>query len=179
MKRNVLIFGLTLGVILAGHATYMMSLVYRNPEFESNDIVGYAAMIVVFSLTFFGTRNYRNNYLDGVISMGKAFKTAALIALVGSTMYVIVGLGYYYLFVPDFLDKYTLHVLHMATKNGATAAELAARTKEMEQFSEMYKNPFFAILISYMEVLPVGLIVAFISSLILKKKPAKPVDMVK
>lgn len=174
MKRTVLIFGLILGTILAGHAIYMMGVVYRNPEFESNDIIGYAAMIVVFSLTFFGTRNYRNNYLDGAISMGKAFKMGALIALVGSTMYVIMGLAYYYLFVPDFLDKYTLHALHMATKNGATAAELAARAREMEQFKEMYKNPLFAVLISYMEVLPVGLIVAFISSLILRKKAAAP-----
>ena len=133
MKRNVLIFGLVLGTILTTHAVYMMSLVYKNPEFKSNDLVGYAAMIVVFSLTYFGTRNYRNKELGGIISFRKAFKTGALIALVGSTVYVIIGLAYYYLFVPDFLDKYTLHVISMATRNGATTAELAAKTEEMNQ----------------------------------------------
>src|SRR5688572_33438338 len=107
MKKNVLIFGVILGILLAGHAVYMMTLVYNNPEFESNDIVGYAAMIVVFSLTFFGIRNYRNKQLNGVITFGKAFKTGALIALVGSTLYVVMGLSYYYFFVPDFLDGYT------------------------------------------------------------------------
>jgi len=81
MKRNVLIFGFILGFILAGHAVYMMSLVHRNPNFESNDFVGYAAMVIVFSLTFFGIRNYRNKQLNGVISFGEAFKTGALIAL--------------------------------------------------------------------------------------------------
>ena len=172
MKRNVLIFGLILGIILAGHAVYMMSLVYRNPDFESNDIVGYAAMVVVFSLTFFGIRNYRNKQLNGVISFGEAFKTGALIALVGSTLYVVIGLSYYYLFVPDFLDKYTLHVINQATRNGATAAELVAKTQELAQFREMYKGPFFAILISYAEVLPIGLVVAFVSSLFLKRKPS-------
>lgn len=171
MRRNVLIFGLVLGTILATHTVYMMSLVYRNPEFKSNDVVGYAAMIVVFSLTYFGIRNYRNKELSGVISFGKAFKTGALIALMGSTLYVVIGLSYYYLFVPDFLDKYELHVLSQATRNGATASELAAKTEEMKQFKEMYRNPAFAVLISYAEVLPIGLVVALISSFILKKKP--------
>jgi hypothetical protein len=171
MKRNVLIFGFILGFILAGHAVYMMSLVHRNPDFESNDFVGYAAMVIVFSLTFFGIRNYRNKQLNGVISFGEAFKTGALIALVGSTLYVVIGLSYYYVFVPDFLDKYSLHVMHQATRNGATATELASKAQEMEQFKEMYKNPLFAILISYAEVLPIGLIVALVSSLFLKRKP--------
>jgi hypothetical protein len=171
MKRNVLIFGLVLGTILASHGVYMMSVVYNNPEFESNDVVGYAAMIVVFSLIFVGIRNYRNKELNGVISFGKAFKTGALIALLGSTMYVVFGLTYYYVFVPDFLDKYELHVISQATRNGATASELAARTEEMNQFKEMYKNPIFAVLISYAEVLPIGLVVALVSSLILKRKP--------
>jgi hypothetical protein len=36
--------------------------------------------------------------------------------------------------------------------------------------AEMYKNPLFAVLISYAEVLPIGLVVAFVSALILKRK---------
>lgn len=83
-------------------------------------------------------------------------------------------LPYYYLVVPDFIDKYTLHVLHMATRQGATAADLAAKTEEMAQFKEMYKIPLFVILISYMELLPIGLVVAFVSSLFLKRKPNQP-----
>jgi len=69
------------------------------------------------------------------------------------------------------LDKYTLHVINQATRNGATAAELATKTQELAQFREMYKSPFFAILISYAEVLPIGLVVAFVSSLFLKRTP--------
>ena len=171
MKRNVLIFGLILGTILVAHMVYAVNLIYHNPDWESNDIVGYATMVVVFSLTFFGIRNYRNKQLNGVISLGKAFKTGGLIALVGSTMYVGAWLFYYYLFVPDFLDKYIMHVLNEATRSGATASELVAKTEEMEQFREMYKSPLFVVLISYFEVLPIGLVVAFISSLILRRKP--------
>lgn len=170
MKKNVLIFGLILGAIITGNALYMVNVVYDNPDFEGNDIVGYAAMIVVFSLTFFGIRNYRNKELGGVISLGEAFKTGALIAMLGSTMYVGVWLFYYYLVMPDFVDKYAIHVVRMVEKHGGTAAEIAAKTDEMDQFKEMYKSPVFVVLISYAEVLPIGLVVAFVSSLILKKK---------
>ena len=170
MKRNVLIFGLVLGTLLSGHALYMVNIVYHNTSFEGNDVVGYAAMVIVFSLTFFGIWSYRNKDLGGVISLGTAFKTGALIALIGSTMYVVSWLFYFYLVVPDFIDKYSEHVILVAEKHGATAAELAAKRQDNEQFAELYKNPIFVVLISYMEVLPIGLIVAFVSSLILKKK---------
>ncbi|MGC3943694.1 MAG: DUF4199 domain-containing protein [Chryseolinea sp.] len=170
MKRNVLIFGIVLGTIIAGNMVYMVSEVCGNPEMATNDVVGYAAMLVVFSLTFFGVRNYRNKDLNGVITFGQAFKVGALIALVGSTIYVGVWLFYYYLFVPDFIDKYSLHVLRDATKSGATPAELSDKTKELAEFKEMYKNPLFVVLTSYAEVLPIGLAVALVSALVLKKK---------
>ena len=43
----------------------------------------------------------------------------------------------------------------------------------MADFAVMYKNPFFNALMTYMEILPVGLLVTLLSSLILKRKEAK------
>lgn len=171
MKRNILMFGSIIGVILVVHIMYMVHLIYNNPDFQSNDILGYIFLFGVFSLVFFGIRNYRNRELNGFISLGKAFKTGALIALLASTVYVVFWLFYYYLYVPDFLDRYIEHVMLEATREGATEAELAAKSEQMDQFSDMYQGPFMVALITYMEVLPIGLVVAFISSLILKKKP--------
>lgn len=167
MKRNILIFGLVLGTILCINMVYMVRLCYTNPDFKSNDVVGYTIMVVIFSLIFFGVRNYRNKELEGVISFGKAFKTGALIALAGSTIYVVVWLFYYYLFVPDFLDVFIKHVLKETAQNGG---DVAAKTIEMQNFKEMYKSPVFVVLITYFEVLPVGLAVALVSALILKRK---------
>jgi len=149
----------------------MTWLCYTNPDFKSNDVSGYAAMVVIFSLVFFGVRNYRNKQLGGVISFGKAFQTGVLIALLASTIYVLVWLFYYYLFIPDFMDKYTEHVLRQASREGASAAEIASKAKEMEWFKDMYKSPVFVVLMTYFEVLPIGLIIALISALILKRKP--------
>lgn len=171
MKRIILIYGLIVGTIITANMIYMVNLCYSDRMVETNDLLGYAAMIVVFSLIFFGIRNYRNQHSDGVISFGKAFKIGVLIALVSSLMYLIVWLFYYYLFVPDFLDKYIPFALKEASRKGADAAALAAKTKDMEQLREMYKNPFFVVIITLSEVFPAGLIVALISALILKRKP--------
>lgn len=80
-------------------------------------------------------------------------------------MYVVIWLFYYYLFVPDFIDVYTSYVL-----NNCAETDLQAKTAEMADFKEMYKNPLFVILITYSEVLPIGLVVALVSALILKRK---------
>ena len=40
MKRNVLIFGLILGTILGVDIVYLVDLIYNNPNFEGNDVVG-------------------------------------------------------------------------------------------------------------------------------------------
>jgi len=165
LKKIVLIFSLILGAILCVNMFIMVNMFYGNQDFKTNDVVGYAALVVVFSLIFFAVRNYRNKHLNGFISFGKAFKTGILVAFLASTLYVVVWLFYYYLFVPDFLDKYIAYVLKRAPE-----AQLAAKTKEMESFREMYKSPFFVIIITYSEIFPIGLIVSLVSALILKRK---------
>lgn len=167
MKKIIRTYGLIIGAIVSVFTVIMMNMTVNNPNLKTNDILGYAALVAMFSIIFFGIRQYRNQYGGGYISFGRAFKIGALIALISSTIYVVVGLGYYHLFLPEYLDAYIAHVLNNCT----TAEELATKTKEMADFKEMYKNPFFAILITYMEVLPLGLIVALVSSLILQRKP--------
>lgn len=165
MKRIVWIFGLLIGVVLSLNMFVMTDMIYSNKNFKGNVIAGYAILVLLFSFIFVGVRNYRNQQLNGSISFGKAFKTGALIAFVGSTLYVIIWLLYYNLFVPDFIDVYTTCVL-----NSSSPSELPAKRAEMEQFKEMYKHPWFVILITYSEVLPVGMVVAFVSGLILHQK---------
>jgi hypothetical protein len=93
--------------------------------------------------------------------------------LIASTVYVAAWLIDYYFFIPDFGEKYTAHMLDKLKASGATQLEIDKQTKEMAEFSSMYKNPFFNAMMTYVEILPVGLIVTLISSLILKTKAAK------
>lgn len=170
MKKNVLTFGLISGLIITIMMVVTVAACYGNPDFEGNKVLGYAAMIIAFSLIFVGIRNFRDKYNNGLITFGKAFKIGLYITLIASSVYVIVWLIDYYLFVPDFMDRYTAQVLKAAQKDGATAAELAAKAKEMANFKELYKNPLMVILITYAEIFPIGILITVISALILKKK---------
>ena len=85
MKKTVLIFGLITGILFCINGFIMVNMLYTKPDLKTNDVLGYAAMVVMFSLIFLGVRNYRNKQRGGYISFGKALKIGALIALVGCT----------------------------------------------------------------------------------------------
>jgi hypothetical protein len=168
MKRTYLVFGTILGLLLCIPMFYTVHLCYTSPGFESNDLLGYVVYVVIFSLVFVGTWNYRNKHLGGFITFGKAFKTGLLIALAGSTLYVVVWLFYYYLFVPDFLEVFTAHIM-MTTP----PEKLETTTKILDIYRWAFKNPFTIALATYLEVFPIGFIVALFSALVLKRKPRK------
>ena len=171
MKKIVLICGLIAGFISTSLFIGLMLLGKAGEhDFENGMIYGYTLMILGFSMIFVATKITRDKHNGGEISFGKAFRVGLYITLIASTIYVIVWLIDYYCFVPDFAEKYSAHVIGKLKASGASATEIAKQTAEMVKFSAMYKNPFFNALLTYTEILPVGLIVSLISALILKRK---------
>ena len=170
MKKNIIIYGLIAGLIVSALMAVNLSMVSKSGDFENSVLIGYASMVIAFSLIFVGVKNYRDKYNGGVISFGKAFKVGFFITLIASTIYVIVWLIEEHFFFPDFMEKYTAHELNKLQASGISAAKLASKTKELEQAKEWYKNPVLRILMTYAEILPVGIVVTLISSFILKRK---------
>ena len=68
------------------------------------------------------------------------------------------------------MENYSAHMLDELKASGANQIEIDKQTKEMANSAEMLKNPFFNAMMAYAEILPVGLIVTLISSLILRRK---------
>ena len=170
MKKNIIIYGLIAGIVVS-----ILMLVSANniTDFDTSLFAGYASMLISFSLVFVGIRNYRDKYNDGVVSFGKAFKIGIMIVLIASTIYVIAWLIAYFYFEPDYLEKLSAKMLDKLKANGASQIEIDKQIKEMADFARLYKNPFFNAMMTYVEILPVGLIVTLISSFILKRKTAK------
>ena len=71
------------------------------------------------------------------------------------------------------MDKYSAHMIDELKRSGASQLEIDKQTKEMADFAPLFKNPFFMAMMTYLEILPVGIIVTLISSLILKRKTVK------
>ena len=170
MKKVVIVYGSIAGLIVSTLMVIAMGIYHKSGNIENGMLVGYASMIIAFSLIFVGIKTYRDKHNAGAISFGKAFKVGLLITLVASTFYVVAWMIDYYYFIPDFMEKYSAATIDKLKAAGASAEKIAKETKEMAWFSENYKNPFFIMLFTYIEILPVGLLVTLIAALVLKRK---------
>lgn len=170
MKKIIIVCGLIGGLIVSAMMVTSAGMCYSSGSFDTGMVLGYTSMILAFSLVFVGIKNYRDKYNEGMISFGKAFRIGLYITLIASSIYVLAWLIDYYFFIPDFMDKYASHMLEKIKSSGAAQLEIDKQAKEMAGYKEMYKNPLFVILLTYAEILPVGLIITLISALILKRK---------
>ena len=169
MQKIVLTFGLTAGAILS--AMMLMTLPFLDQiGFDKGEIIGYTTMVLAFLMVFFGVRSYRDNVAGGSVTFGRAFLVGLMIMLVASVCYVATWQVVYYKLAPDFVDKYAAYAVDKAKKSGATEAQIAAQTKEMKEFTEMYKNPLVNIAFTLLEPMPVGLLFTLVSAGVLSRK---------
>jgi small-conductance mechanosensitive channel len=172
MKKNVITFGLIAGGIVACLLAITTTLCYSDGQMHGSMLVGYATMLIAFSMIFVAVKNYRDKFNGGQISFGKGFMIGLYISLIASTFYVITWLVIYYRFMPDFMDRYATYTINQLKSSGASQQEINKQIAQMDTYKQLYKSPVWVILFTYMEILPIGLIVAATSALILKRKPA-------
>jgi hypothetical protein len=169
MRKIVLTFGLIAGAIMS--AMLLLALPFQDRiGFDKSAIVGYTSMVMAFLMTYFGVRSYRDTIGGGTVTFGKALVVGLAITAVASVCYVITWEVIFYGFTPDFADQYAAHALEKAQQSGASAAQLAAKTEEMNQFREMYRNPLVNVALTLLEPLPVGLVFTLMSAGILSRK---------
>jgi Protein of unknown function (DUF4199) len=177
MTKIVLIFGLISGAISGFLMWILMGTVNSGAiNFDNGMIWGYATMIVALSLVFFGIKSFRDNN-GGHISFFKGLQVGILITLISAVCYAVAWEIYYPKIGDEFLQKYTAHYLDKMKSDGASEAEIETATVESKQFMEMYRNFFVRFAFSIIEILPVGIIVTFLSAALLRKRevlPAQP-----
>ena len=168
MKRSVLVFGLIAGAVLS--AMMLATVPFMDKiGFDRGEIIGYTSMVLAFLLIFFGVRSYRDKF-GGYLGFARAFAVGAMIAGVASICYVATWQVVYYKLAPDFVTKYQGYQLEKARADGASEAELAQKKAETDKFAELYRNPFINAAITFVEPLPVGLVVALLSAAVLSRR---------
>ena len=169
MKKIVLTFGLIAGAILS----VMMLITLPRLDtigFDRGEVIGYTSMVLAFLLVFFGVRSYRDTVCGGTVSFGRALGVGALIVMVASICYVATWQVIYYKVAPDFMDKYQAHAVAQARASGASEAEVEQKRADFERFAEMYRNPAINAAITFLEPLPVGLLIALVSAGVLRRR---------
>lgn len=176
MKKIVITFGLISGAISSAMMFGTLPLMNRGIlNFKNGEILGYTSMFLSFLLIFFGVRAYRENIGGGTISYRRGLGVGLLIMVISCLCYVVSWEIIYFNVAPDFGEKYAAYAIDQMRAKGATPAAIEAKRQEMAKFKEMYDNPLINAAITFLEPLPIGLIVAFVSAGILRRKPtARP-----
>jgi len=174
MKKTVLTFGLISGLIISVLMGGSLILA-NNTGFSHSMALGYTIMVASFLLIYFGVRSYRDNVLGGQISFGRAFTCGILITLITTVCYVVMWEILYFNFMPNFMDSYFAGEIRKIQASGLNPTAVAAKVAEIQHFQQQYKNPLINIAYTFMEPLPVGLLITLISAGVLRRKsPAEP-----
>ena len=169
MRKTILTYGLFSGGALSAMMAATVPFMDRLGSLGA--VVGYTTMVLAFLLVYFGVRSYRDSMAGGVISFGRAFRVGLGIAGIACCCYVATWEVIYYGLVPDFGEKYAAQVMNRARASGASEAELARQQAELDRFVVMYRNPLANIAFTFLEPLPVGVLMTLLSAGMLRRRP--------
>ena len=177
MKKIVLTFGLIAGVMIS--VLMGGSLLIANRIGSGHSMaLGYTIMVASFLLVYFGIRSYRDNVLSGQISFGRAFACGILITLITTVCYVAMWELLYFNFMPHFMDGYFAEQVRRVQSAGLDSATTAARVAAIRHSQVLYQNPLVNMAYTFMEPLPVGLLITLVSAALLRRKglPVSPLS---
>lgn len=170
MRRIILTYGIIGGIIVS--AMMWLTLGDGKHDWENGEMIGYTTMVIALSTIFFGVKTYRDKHLGGSINFGKAFLVGLYITLIASTMYVASWMIMSANMEQDFMASYAEHMKVKMEQSGTPAVEIEAQMAEMREFGELYKNPIVKVGFTYVEILPVGLLISLICAGLLKRRAA-------
>lgn len=174
MRNKQILFNYGLlggGVVVAGFFVSMWILGTDPAEmdFSQGQLIGYAVMLLAMSSVFFGVKAYRDRHRSGLISFKDAFLNGMIVVMVASILYVVGWMIYYPTFMPDFADQYLEFQKETLSEKGVSGEAYDRQIAQLENFNEAYKKPLVMAGVTFMEIFPVGLLVALISAFILKR----------
>lgn len=171
MRKIILTYGLIAGLITM---CFMIAstLVWKiNGNENGSMIIGFTGMFIAFIFIFVGIKNYRDKYNGGKVTFWDGFKIGFFIALIASCVYTLVWMLEFHFLMPDFMEKFAAKAISDIKASGLSATEMQSKIAKMEEMRENYKNPFFRMLYTLSEILPLGIIMALLAALIMKRNP--------
>ncbi len=170
MFRIMLVYGAIAGVVIIGIMLTGMML----SDGSGSQLQGYLTMVIVLSLIFVGIKRYRDKHLGGVIKFLPAFGLGTGIAAVAAVFYVISWETSLHLTDFAWVDAYVESTIAGYEAKGFAGEELAQKVAKLEEMMAGYQNPFLRIPMTFVEIFPVGLLVALISAALLRNPKVFP-----
>ena len=171
--KYALIYGLLSGMVIAGTITAGLVLGPENSLFSSVWF-GYLVMLVALSFVFMGVKRYRDVEKGGVIRFMPALGIGLSIAAVAALGYILVWEIYLAATDYRFMDEFLAATRRGLEAQGKSAAQVASEMAQYDWMRENYGNPLIRIPVTFIEIFPVGLIVALFSAAVLRNPRVLP-----
>lgn len=172
MTRCALVYGAIAGSIVI--ASILISFMLGSDHGGGSMMLGYLIMIVALSLIFLGVKRFRDRDRGGVIKFGPAFLLGLMIAVVAAVFYIGGWEAYLaatdYAFMPSYVDQ----AIEAKKAAGLAGEALQAEIAKLREMQANYENPLFRMPMTFVEIFPVGLIVALVSAAVLRNPKAFP-----
>lgn len=171
--KYALTYGLLSGFVII--ATMLTGIVLADQEsFFRSEWFGYLVMLVALTFIFVGVKRYRDVERGGVIRFGAAFAMGLGIAAAAGVAYVTVWEVYLAMTDYAFMGEYIAGIQRARQAEGVSAAAIAEEMVKLESMRLNYANPLFRIPMTFLEIFPVGLLVALASALLLRNPKLLP-----
>lgn len=121
-------------------------------------------------MVFFGIKRYRDDVGGGALSFWKGVGVGLAITVVPSVAFALYNLLYVKLIDPGFSEKYMQYTLDSARAD-MSAEEFETYAAQLESQSAMLTDPLIQTVLMFLTVFLIGVVVAIISSLILRRSP--------
>ncbi|HEX5183037.1 MAG TPA: DUF4199 domain-containing protein [Allosphingosinicella sp.] len=176
MLNKILVYGVIAGLVAGLPLSAFVIFGHDNAP-GNGMLIGYTIMLVALSTIFVAIKRHRDEMLGGVIRFWPAFGLGLGISLVAGILYVIAWEASCAIAHVDFASSYAASMIEQKRAAGASAAELARVTAEMERFKVQYANPLFRLPMTFIEIFPVGVLVSLISAGLLRSPRFLPARM--
>lgn len=174
MQKIALTYGVISGTITI--LTMILGLMVSDGgSFLSSELFGYLIMLIALSMIFLGIKRYRDQELGGVIRFLPAFAMGLAIAVIAGLVYTLVWEFYSMSNGYAFIDNYVNSAIEAKRGAGLTAEKLAQEIAALEEMRTDYGKVYIRMPMTFLEIFPVGLIIAILSAAILQNPKILPV----
>lgn len=173
MQKIALTYGVLSGAITI--VVLILGLVVsEGGSFLTSELFGYLVMLVALSMIFIGIKRYRDQELGGVIRFIPAFAMGLAIAAIAAIIYTIVWELYLMSSGYTFIDSYVNSAIEAKKAASLAGEKLAQEIVELEEMRTSYGKIYIRMPMTFLEIFPVGLIIAILSAALLRNPKILP-----
>lgn len=173
MLKIATIYGIISGTIVI--ISMMLGLLFsESGSFFSSEAFGYLTMLVALSMIFIGIKRYRDTERGGIIKFLPALGLGVAIAAVAGVMYVFIWEIYLLNTDYAFIKEYTAGIIETKKAQGVSGSDLTKIITEMDEITADYAKPYKRLPMTFLEIFPLGFIIALISAAVLRNPKILP-----